>query len=105
MIVDFAGAGKTTADAINTVAQYGKVVLVGMAADTAQINTYPLIFKEMSIEGSQGSTTDDLRDCLELLASGELDPEIHTCKFEEIGEGIEKLRRGEVSGRLVCIYD
>ena len=105
VIVDFAGAGKTTADAINTVAQYGKVVLVGMAADKAEINTYPLIFKEMSIEGSQGSTTDDLRDCLELLASGELDPKIHTCKFEEIGEGIERLRRGEVDGRLVCIYD
>ena len=105
VIIDFAGAGKTTADAINTVGQYGKVVLVGMAADTSQINTYPLIFKEMSIEGSQGSTTDDLRDCLELLASGELDPAIHTCSFEEIGEGIEKLRRGEIDGRLVCIYD
>ena len=44
-------------------------------------------------------------ECIELLASGRLDPEIHTCKFEEIGEGIEKLRRGEVSGRLVCVYD
>ena len=54
VIVDFAGAGKTTADAIK---------------------------------------------------SGELDPKIHTCKFEEIGEGIERLRRGEVDGRLVCIYD
>ena len=105
VIVDFAGAGKTTADAINTVAQYGKVVLVGMAADKAEISTYPIIFKEMSIEGSQGSTTDDLRDCLALLASGELDPKIHTCKFEKIAEGIEKLRRGEIDGRLVCIYD
>ncbi len=105
VIVDFAGAGKTTADAINVVAQYGKVVLVGMARDTAEINTYPFIFKEMSLEGSQGSTTDDLRDCLELLATGELDPVIHTCKFEEIAEGIERLRRGEIDGRLVCIYD
>jgi len=39
------------------------------------------------------------------LASGELDPAIHTCTFEEIGEGIERLRRGEIDGRLVCIYD
>mgnify|MGYP002624133822 CR=1 FL=1 len=105
VIIDFAGAGKTTADAINTVGQYGKVVVVGMAKDTAEINTYPIIFKELKIEGSQGSTTADLRDCLELLASGELDPAIHTCTFEEIGEGIERLRRGEIDGRLVCIYD
>ena len=105
LIVDFAGGGQTTADAINTVGQYGKVVLVGMATDTSTINTYPLIFKELKFEGSQGSTTDDLKDCIDLLASGDLDPEIHTCKFEEIGEGIEKLRRGEISGRLVCLYE
>ena len=105
LIIDFAGAGKTTADALNTVRQYGKVVLVGMATDTSTIYTYSMIFKELTFVGSQGSTTADLHDCIELLASGELDPEIHTCKFEEIGEGIEKLRRGEVSGRLVCVYD
>ena len=105
LIIDFAGAGKTTADALNTVKQYGRVVLVGMATDTAQIYTYSLIFKELTFVGSQGSTTKDLRECIDLMTSGELDPEIHTCKFEEIGEGIEKLRRGEVSGRLVCLYD
>lgn len=105
LIVDFAGGGQTTADAINTVGQYGKVVLVGMATDTSTINTYPIIFKELKFEGSQGSTTADLKDCLDMLASGELNPEIHTCKFEEIGEGIEKLRRGEISGRLVCLYE
>ena len=105
VIIDFAGAGKTTADALNTVKQYGKVVLVGMATDTATIYTYSMIFKELKFEGSQGSTTKDLQECIELLASGELDPEIHICKFEEIGEGIEKLRRGEVSGRLVCVYE
>ena len=105
LIIDFAGAGKTTADALNTVKQYGKVVLVGMATDTSTIYTYSMIFKELTFEGSQGSTTQDLKECIELLASGELDPEIHTCKFEEIGEGIEKLRRGEISGRLVCVYD
>jgi len=64
-----------------------------------------MIFKELTFVGSQGSTTDDLRDCLELLASGELDPKINLCSFEEIGEGIEKLRRGEIDGRLVCVYD
>ncbi len=105
LIVDFAGAGKTTADALNTVRQFGKVVLVGMATDTSTIYTYSMIFKELKFEGSQGSTTEDLKDVLALLASGELDPEIHTCKFEDIAEGIDKLRRGEVSGRLVCVYD
>jgi len=105
VIVDFAGGGQTTTDAINTVAQYGKVVMVGMAKDTAEISTMAMIMKELKFEGSQGSTTADLKDCLDLLASGELDPVINTCKFEEIGEGIERLRRGEIKGRLVCVYE
>lgn len=105
LIVDFAGSGKTTADAIDTVGRYGKVVLVGMARDKAEVGTYPFIFKEISLEGSQGSTTQDLKECLDLIASGELAPTLHTVKFEEIGEGIEQLRRGEVDGRLVCVYD
>ena len=96
---------KTTADALNTVKQYGRVVLVGMASDKSEIYTYSMIFKELTFVGSQGSTTDDLRDCLELLASGELDPKINICSFDEIGEGIDKLRNGEIDGRLVCIYD
>ena len=105
LIVDFAGGGVTTDDALKTVRPHGKVVLVGMATDTASIYTYSMIFKELKFEGSMGSTTDDLRDCLELLASGKLDPEIHTCTFEEIAEGIDMLRDGKVGGRLVCLYD
>lgn len=32
-------------------------------------------------------------------------PVINTCTFDEIGEGIERLRRGEIKGRLVCLYE
>lgn len=105
VIVDFAGGGQTTADAINTVAPHGRVVIVGMAKDFAEINTMSMILKELTFAGSQGSTTDDLRDCLELMASGELDPIINTIPFEKIGEGIDLLTEGKVKGRLVCVYD
>jgi len=76
-----------------------------MASDTSEIYTYSMIFKELTFMGSQGSTTEDLAGCLELLASGELDPKINICSFDEIGEGIDRLRRGEIDGRLVCLYD
>ena len=105
VIVDFAGGGQTTTDAINTVAQYGRVVIVGMAKDEAEINTMSMILKELTFAGSQGSTTDDLRDCLELMATGELDPIINTISFDQIGEGIDMLTEGKVKGRLVCVYE
>ncbi|MBP3873115.1 MAG: zinc-binding dehydrogenase [Lachnospiraceae bacterium] len=105
VIVDFAGGGQTTTDAINTVAPHGRVVIVGMAKDFAEINTMNMILKELTFAGSQGSTTDDLRDCLELMASVELDPIINVISFDQIGEGIDMLTEGKVKGRLVCVYD
>ena len=105
VIVDFAGGGQTTTDAINTVAQYGRVVIVGMAKDVAEVNTMNMILKELTFAGSQGSTTKDLKECLDLMASGELDPVINTISFDQIGEGIDMLTEGKVKGRLVCVYD
>ena len=105
VIVDFAGAGTTTDDALKAVKPRGKVVLVGMASDTATIYSYSMIFKELTFQGSMGSTTDDLKDVLDLFATGKLDPELHICKFEEIADGIDQLRDGKVSGRLACVYE
>ena len=105
VIIDFAGGGKTTTDAINTVKFRGRVVIVGMARDIAEVNTMSMIMHELTFVGSQGSTTDDLRDCINSIAEGKLDPLIREISFEEIGEGIEMLTRGEVQGRLVCVYD
>ncbi len=105
LIVDFAGGGQTTTDAINTVKFRGRVVIVGMAKDIAEVNTMSMIMHELTFVGSQGSTTDDLRDCINSVAEGKLDPVINEITFDEIGEGIERLTRGEVKGRLVCVYD
>lgn len=66
MIVDFAGFGSTTAQAVDVIRRGGTVVLVGM---------------------------------------GKLNPAITTIGFNEIPEGIEKLKNGEVVGRLVAFYE
>lgn len=105
LIVDYAGGGTTTDDALKAVKPMGKVVLVGMATDTASIYTYSMIFKQLTFQGSMGSTTDDLKDVLDLLASGKLDPEMHTCKFEDVADGIDQLREGKVSGRLAWVCE
>ena len=105
VIIDFAGGGQTTSDAIMTVKPHGRVVIVGMAADYANINTMAMITKELTFVGSQGSCVDELRDCMALMATGELDPIINTISFDQIGEGIDMLTNGQVKGRLVCVYD
>lgn len=105
VIVDFAGVGTTTADALEAVAPKGRVVLVGMAKLETTLNTMSLIMKEVTLIGSQGGNVDDIASVYRMMASGDLNPEIIEIGFEEISEGLEKLHAGGVKGRMVAKMD
>ena len=102
VIVDFAGFGTTTAEAIETVRQGGRVVQVGMGKLEATISTKALILHEVTLVGSNGGTKDDIGGVYDYCATGKLTPAITEITFEEIPDGLERLRRGEVVGRLVA---
>lgn len=105
LIVDYAGFGVTTADALEIVKPGGTVVLVGMGKLESTINTTPLITGAKRLLGSVGGQPQDIADIYELMVSGKLSPKLTKISFEEIPQGIEKLAAGEVQGRLVAVYD
>lgn len=105
LIIDFAGFGKTTADALEAVKPRGTVVIVGMGILTSEINTYLMITKELKLLGSNGGTTEDLKGVYECFATGKLKPQLTTIPFEEIDKGLEKLKNHEVKGRLVAVFE
>lgn len=59
-IIDYAGFGTTTAEAIETVRRGGIVVQVGMGRLEATISTRALILSEVTLIGSQGGTKEDI---------------------------------------------
>ncbi|WP_448074133.1 zinc-binding dehydrogenase [Georgenia yuyongxinii] len=103
VVVDYAGFGTTTADALKAIRPGGTVVVVGMGKLEATISTYDVIMKQARILGSMGGTKQDVADCYELFAAGQVTPVVTTIGFGEIPEGVERLRRGEVTGRLVAL--
>lgn len=105
LIVNYSGAGTTTADAIRAVGFKGTVVIVGMATLEAKIDTYLMITKQLTVKGSNGGTPEDIRGVYEFFGTGKLTPQLSTISFEEIGEGLERLKRHEVKGRLVAVID
>ena len=102
MIVDFAGFGTTTNGAIQTVRPGGRVVQVGMGRLKAEIDMNPLIINQIQFLGSMGGGLEDLAGVFELMASGALKPTLSTVTFNEINDGLERLRQGTVTGRLVA---
>lgn len=105
VIIDYAGFGTTTAAAIDTVRPDGKVVQVGLGRPEGTINLQRLTLERLTLVGSQAGTQEDCAAVLELIRAGRLKANITTISFDEIGEGIAKLERGEVIGRLVAVRD
>ena len=105
VIVDFAGFGTTTAQAVDVIRRDGTVVLVGMGKLESTINTKSLILNQCNLKGSNGGSKEDVAGIYEYMATGKLNRTITTIGFDEIADGIEKLKNGEVVGRLVASYE
>jgi propanol-preferring alcohol dehydrogenase len=105
LIVDYAGFGSTTAAAVETLAEFGTLVQVGMGRLEATINTYPLIIKQLSIKGSKSGTRADLEGIYDLMKSGRLNPPMNLITPADIPGAIDKLRAGGVVGRFIALYE
>ncbi|MGO2633588.1 MAG: zinc-binding dehydrogenase [Galactobacter sp.] len=104
VIIDFAGFGTTTAEAIEAVGFGGRVVQVGMGRLESTINTYALITGRKTLIGSNGGTGEDIQGVLNWMGKGEIEPECELTTWDKIPEGIDRLHNGEVKGRLVALY-
>lgn len=104
VVVDFAGFGTTTAGAVETVRRNGRVVQVGLGVAEGTINLQQLTLNEVELVGSQAGTAEDCEAVLRLIADGSVSSRVTRIGFDEIGDGIGRLERGEVIGRLVAIY-
>ncbi|GAA1703862.1 NAD(P)-dependent alcohol dehydrogenase [Microbacterium sediminicola] len=105
VIIDFAGFGTTTAQAVDVIRRDGTVVVVGMGKLESTISTRSLILNQCILKGSNGGTKEDIAGVYRLMATGKLTPVTTTIPFEEIPEGLHRLHDGQVTGRLVAVFD
>lgn len=101
LIVDYAGFD-TTQKALNAVRRGGKVVQVGLGASTFTVATNTILGK--TLEGSLGGTVEDIEELYALMSEGEIRPVYEEIAFDEIGDGLAKLKNHEVTGRLVARF-
>ncbi|WP_175854947.1 alcohol dehydrogenase catalytic domain-containing protein [Burkholderia anthina] len=102
LIIDCAGFGTTTAGAIAAVNPGGLVVLVGAAVAEATIPSALLVNNEVTLRGAKGGHAGDTEAVLAHMQRGELEILASTISFDEIPDGLARLERGGVTGRLVA---
>lgn len=111
VIIDFVGTTATVTAALDAVGTKmgevnwgGRVVVVGLAAETLEIPVSQLVHGHKELVGSLGASRDDLNQVYALLAEGELVPAVVEVSLEDLNDSLKKLARGEVGGhRLVVV--
>ena len=104
VIVDFAGFGTTTAGAIRAVRPRGRVVLVGLGRPQVTFDSIDLVGRAVELRGATPvGDPAHLRAVIDLISSGELTVKAESIGFDDIPEGLGRLQRGEVNGRLVAV--
>lgn len=103
VVVDFAGFGTTTAAAVRAIRTGGTIVMVGLGAVSTTLNTADVIHQKAHIHGSSGGTREDIVRVYDYLAAGEIEPAVEHLALDQVPLGIDRLRAGTVTGRLVVL--
>jgi 2-desacetyl-2-hydroxyethyl bacteriochlorophyllide A dehydrogenase len=73
-VIECAGKAETVDQALKLVSPGGKVALVGLAKGTLQWAPALAMLKELKIQGSFANTQRECRQCLDMMASGKIQP-------------------------------
>src|SRR5207244_5269570 len=100
VVLDFVGSDETLALAGRIVERTGVVVLVGEAG-----GAFPFAFAaahyETTFTTSTWGSRAELAAVLDLARRGEIEWHVEALPLERMNEALGRLRRGDVSGRLV----
>lgn len=106
VVIDFAGFGTTTSGAIRAVKTRGRVVLVGLGRSEWTINSIDLVSRAIDLQGATvAGVPEHLEAVLALMGDGRVTVAAEEIGFSDIADGLGRLQRGEVNGRLVARLD
>ncbi len=103
LVADFVGIDATVTLAQRLVRPGGRVVLVGLGEATGTLMTFRYGAQQIAALGSFWGTSGELRAVLDLMARGDLRPQVATAPLEEVNDVLEHLRRGTVEGRIALL--
>ena len=104
-IIDFAGFENTIRGSLSSLKYGGTYVLIGLGSPTVTLDVTQLVCTETTIKTSIGGTVEDLREVLKLIQEKKVEINATPITFDEIPDGLERLKQGKVVGRLVAMMD
>lgn len=103
-VLDFVNNDDTARVAFDVLGKGGTLVMVGVAGGELPLSLAGMIFRALTIRGSNTGTPADLREVLALANSGKLRPTpVQCCPVDKVNEALLDLKAGRVMGRAVLV--
>ena len=101
VVIDTVGSA-TFRSAIRSLSQYGRMVLLGeVEGSRASLNLTDIMFRDAAIYGSTGASRPDIEAAIELVASGDVQPVVHTTMpLEDASEAVSLVTSRQATGRV-----
>jgi propanol-preferring alcohol dehydrogenase len=103
-IVDFVGSDQTLQLAAKISRPQGRISVVGMQGGSVPVG-WNRLATSCEFALSLGSTRKDLQEVCQLATDGALRIDLEKFTFEQIPEAYEKLRKNELNGRAVIVFN
>ena len=86
---------------LTTLRRGGTMTLIGLLPGNIKLNVFDTVINALTVRGSVVGTRADLAEALALAGKGGVKATVTVEKLEDINEVFERLRKGEVEGRIV----
>ncbi len=104
VVIDNIGIRESVLDAIAACKNGGKVVVVGYVDPVLEAPFYDIAIKEKQVLGSRASTRSEFREVVNLVNTGQLDPDIgELIPIHQVNQALENLKNGKYLTRSVLI--
>ena len=80
------------------------LVIVGLPKEDLTFFADDVVMGQFLITGSAVGTREDIRAVLDLAAEGKLRCRTETARLNDLNHVLDRLRRGEVTGRVVLTF-
>ncbi|MEL9991892.1 MAG: alcohol dehydrogenase catalytic domain-containing protein [Thermoproteus sp.] len=102
VIYELVGTKETMENSVKMLAKRGRLVFIGYWRDRLEVDPLELVIKEATITASVGNTLEELVEAVRLVAEGKIKIIVDkVTTLDKINEELERLRKGEVVGRVV----
>lgn len=102
VIIDNIGIRQSIQDAVAACKNGGKVVVVGYIEQQMEAPFYDIVIREKQIMGSRAATRYEFREVVNLVNTGQLDPDIgELIPISQINQALENLNSGKYLTRSV----